>query len=161
MSTETRHAFPAPILRDPEVEAGYMRHYIPIPVQVADALDAAGVTHVEGTLDPGARAHPFRRALHRQPSGTLRLKFGEGWLRDAGAAVGALVHLELWEDPDPNRVDIPGELAAALDLDPVALEAWKQLAPSRQKTYAYHVGRAKQSATRSRRALSVVREIVS
>ncbi|MEM8599822.1 MAG: YdeI/OmpD-associated family protein [Bacteroidota bacterium] len=160
MSAPTQHAFPAPVLRDPETEAGYMRHYVPIPVQVADELDALGVTHVEGTLDAGSGACSFRRALHRQPSGALRLKFGEGWLRDAGAVVGTIVHLELRKDPDPSRVDVPDELATVLAQDAAAFEAWSQLSPSRQKTYAYHVRRAKQSSTRVRRALSVVGEIV-
>lgn len=157
MSAEYPYAFPAPVLSDPEIKGGYMRHYVPIPVQIADALSQ--VTHVEGHLDAGAGACSFRRALHRQPNGELRLKFGAGWLREAGAAVGTLVHIMLSEDPDPSRVDLPSELAAALDLDPAAFEVWKHLAPSRQKTYAYHVERAKQSTTRVRRALNVICEI--
>lgn len=159
MSAETAYTFPAPVLRDPEVAAGYMHHYIPIPVHIADILNE--VTHVEGTLDAGRGTSTFRRALHRQHSGELRLKFGEGWLREAGAEVGSIVHVVLAEDPDPNRVDVPPELAAALDLEPSAAEAWGQLAPSRRKTYAYHVGRAKQSSTRVRRTQKVIRELLA
>ncbi|MEM1043808.1 MAG: YdeI/OmpD-associated family protein [Bacteroidota bacterium] len=159
MSDATEHDFPTPVLEDPETEAGYMHHYVPIPAEVAAALDADGVTHVEGTLDAGSGTRPFRRALHRQPDGSLRLKFGAGWLREAGAAVGNVARVTLHEDPDPGRVDMPGELSAALDLDPEASKAWAALSPSRRKTHAYHVGRAKRTDTRIRRALSILDEI--
>lgn len=152
------HEFPAPVLLDPAVEAGYMHHYVPVPDEVARSLGDAGTTHVEGTLDAGAGPRPFRRALHRRPDGSARLKFGEGWLREAGAAVGAVATVTVREDPDPGRVDVPDELAAALDLDPEGARAWAALSPSRRRTHAYHVGRAKRGETRVRRALAVLDE---
>ncbi|MEM0960990.1 MAG: YdeI/OmpD-associated family protein [Bacteroidota bacterium] len=63
------------------------------------------------------------------------------------------------EDPDPDRVDLPDELQAALDLDPVASAAWRALTPGRQRTLAYGVGRAKRPETRVRRALALLDQV--
>ena len=72
------HTFRAPVLFDPEVEDGYMKHFVPLPEDVAAALEATGAKRFAGTLD----AIPFRRVLHRRPQGDLVLKFGLGWLKD-------------------------------------------------------------------------------
>lgn len=50
-----------------------------------------------------------------------------------------------------TQVDMPDELIAALDDDPVLAEAFAALTPGRRKSYAIAVGNAKQSATRIRR----------
>ena len=50
------------------------------------------------------------------------------------------------------QVDLPGELAEALDADPAYAEAFHALTPGRQRSWCLHVGGAKQAATRARRA---------
>ena len=44
--------------------------------------------------------------------------------------------------------DMPGELADALDTDPLLAEAFAALTPGRQRGYFLHIGGAKQSGTR-------------
>lgn len=148
--------FTAPVLFDPEVDDGYMKHFIPIPDAVARSLDAAGAVRLAGTLDD----RTFRRAMHRRPDGSRCLKFGQAWLREAGLFDGAEVHVTLGPDPDPDHVDLPDELAAALQADPEATAAWQSLTPGRQRTLAYGVTRAKRPATRQRRAAAVLEEVV-
>ncbi|MEL6611862.1 MAG: YdeI/OmpD-associated family protein [Bacteroidota bacterium] len=144
------HSFPAPILLDPDIDVGYMKHYVPLPVPVAEAL--AGARRVMGTVG----GHPFRRTIQERPNGAPCLRFGQTWLRDHDLTVGNVVEVMVQPDPDPDRVDLPEELEAALALDPEAAEAWYQLPPGMQRTLAYGVGRAKQAATRERRALKVL-----
>ena len=143
------HEYPAPVLVDDEVEAGYMKHYVPVPTAIADAL--GGAAHVEGTLG----GVPFRRTLQRTPDGGARLRFGAGWLRDAGIAPGAVVTVTLREDPAPDRVDVPPELQAALDQDPGAKAAWAALTPGKQRTLTYGISRGKREETRIRRAVAL------
>ena len=50
------------------------------------------------------------------------------------------------------QVDLPRELAEALDADPAYAEAFHALTPGRQRSWCLHVGGAKQAATRARRA---------
>ncbi|MEM7789247.1 MAG: YdeI/OmpD-associated family protein [Bacteroidota bacterium] len=145
--------FPAPVLVDPEAEPGYMKHYVPLPEAVADALD--GHDRVEGTLG----GHAFRRTVQRRPDGARWLRFGAGWLRDAGLAVGEVVLVEVGPDLDPDRVDLPAELEAALALDPEAARAWDALPPGKRRTLAYGVGRAKRPETRERRALALAEAV--
>lgn len=47
-----------------------------------------------------------------------------------------------------REVPIPDELIDALDADPELAEAFAALTPGRQKSYAFNLGQAKQSATR-------------
>lgn len=51
-----------------------------------------------------------------------------------------------------REVEMPEELVEVLDADPEMAEAFAALTPGRQKSWALHVGGAKQSATRTARA---------
>ncbi len=53
--------------------------------------------------------------------------------------------------PAPVK-DLPEELSAVLAEDPVLSAAFEALTPGRKRSYALHVGGAKQAATRTRRA---------
>ena len=151
------HVFAAPVLFDPEVEDGYMKHFVPVPESVARALEAHGATRLIGSLDGRA----FRRVLHRRPDGGRCLKFGNGWLKDAGLGDGDEVRVTLAPDPDPDAVDVPAELAEALDVDAEAALAWAALTPGKQRTMAYAVARAKRPQTRHRRARAVIEQLLS
>jgi len=155
-SKSLRFEFSAPLLFDSEIAKGYMKHFVPVPAKVADALAESGATRLCGSLGP----HAFRRTLHDRPDGSRCLKFGEGWLRDVGLREGDELAVTLYPDPDPDRVDIPDELAAALDEDPEAAVLWAAATPGRQRTLAYGVARAKRSETRARRAQALLAQLV-
>ncbi|MFK7989460.1 MAG: YdeI/OmpD-associated family protein [Sandaracinaceae bacterium] len=147
--------FVAPVLFDPAVEAGYMKHFVPIPSDVAARLGSA--KRRVGSVD----GRPFRRVMHRRPDGSPCLKFGEGWLREAGLPDGTEVLVVLGEDPNPDAVDLPDELQAALSNDAEAKLLWTMLTPGKQRTLAYGVERAKRPDTRRRRAAAVPAALVA
>lgn len=138
---------------DPTVLDGYMKHHVALPDEVAAAL-AQGV-RVVGTLD-GIR---FSRVVAVAGDGRRTLRFGEGWLRDAGLAPGDPVEVVVGEDPDPDHVDLPAELAALLDADEQLQHLWLSLTPGRRRTLAYPVDRAKRPETRQRKATALVEEL--
>lgn len=146
--------FPSEIRVDSQIDAGYMAHYVPIPAQVAVAVGGPGA-RVIGTVD----GHPFRRMLHNGPDGVV-LRFGKRWLADLGLQTGADVWIEIERDPEPDRVDLPAELQAALDADADAAWVWESLTPGKKRTLAYHVTRAKRPATRAKRASETVRALL-
>lgn len=144
------HRFFAPLCVDPQIPDGYMRNYLPLPEETVAAL--AGASHVEGTLDGQA----FRRSVHTRSDGQVCLRFGKGWLKDAGIEPGAVT---LAEDLEPDRVDLPEALQEVLAARPEAQAAWMDLSPGRQRTLVYGIQRAKQHATRIRRAQKLAEEL--
>jgi len=141
---------------DRTVAAGYMKHFLDVPDAVLDELGLKAGDRVRGALNEVA----FSRVLQQRDDGTVYLRFGEGWLRDAEAHPGDRVTMLLEPDPDPNHVEIPEELAEALEAHPAASAAWAAFTPGKRRTLAYGVERAKRPETRLRRAEQVVDEIL-
>ena len=143
--------FAGPVLHDPDA---YPRHFVPIPPEVDDALD--GATAVTGTLaaPDGEREVSFRRAVHGRKNGAPRLLFGQRVLADAGLRSGDTALLDI-EPADPDAVDVPDELAAALAQDSAAAERFATFTPGKRRTLAAHVASAKRPDTRVRRALDL------
>lgn len=87
------------------------------------------------------------------------LGFSRAVREKLGVAAGdeITVTVELAAGPPP--VDIPADLAAALDADPALRVAFDALAPSRRKEHARSVAEAKRAETRERRITAVVRAL--
>ena len=64
-----------------------------------------------------------------------------------------------WDRADEREdvTTVPDDLAAALDGDATAREAWERLAPSHRKQYLYWISEAKRPETRTRRVAETVR----
>jgi len=144
--------YPAPVLRHAD---GMRMHYLPVPAEVAEALRQSGTRRVVGTLN----GVPFRRALHGIGNGEYQFLIGQDVLREIGARLGETVLVEVKPDPDPDRVDVPAELAAALEADDEARERWETFTIGQQRGYALHVSQAKRAATREKRALDLAYKI--
>jgi hypothetical protein len=145
--------FASAVELDPTVLDGSMKHHVPLP-EDAPAELAVGV-RVAGTL-AGTR---FSRVVATSGDGRRTLRFGEGWLRDVQLGPGDPVAVELDLGADPDHVDVPEELAEALEADPQLQHLWESLTPGRRRTLAYPVDRAKRPETRRRRVEAVVAEL--
>ncbi len=143
------HVFAGPVLR---TTAGIGMHYVPIPAEIDDALDGARV--VVGTLCDV----PFRRAVQGRGNGAPKLMFGKKVLAEAGLRLGDTAFVEM-SAGDPDAVDLPAELAAALELDPEAGARFATFTPGRQRSLGVHVDQARRPATRERRALDLCEKI--
>ena len=147
------YEFLAPILQDADIEDGYMKHYVPLPHDIAEEL--ADAERLLGEIDGCA----FRRTLQKRHNGDPCLRFGKAWLRNNRLQIGAVVPISLQIDPDPDRVDIPEELEEALLQDAKGAWAWAQLTPGRKRSFAYHITLAKRPETRARRAVELLKKI--
>lgn len=134
-----------------------MKHFVAVPSVLARRFSDAGHSRLSGSID----GTPFSRAVFRTPDGETRLRFGMGWLRDAGLTVGDVVTVILDADQDPDRVDVPEELGALLETNPVAEHAWEELTAGRRRSLVYGVEQAKRPETRQRRARAVVDQVLA
>jgi hypothetical protein len=77
----------------------------------------------------------------------------------AGIAAGETVDVEIALDSEPRAVTIPADLAAALEADPAAQQAFAQLSYSNQRRHVAAVEDAKTPETRQRRVAKVMGEL--
>jgi uncharacterized protein YdeI (YjbR/CyaY-like superfamily) len=64
---------------------------------------------------------------------------------------GQEVSVELERDNEPRTVEVPSDLAAALDADPVVRETFDGLSHTHRKEYVRWIEEAKRTETRTRR----------
>jgi hypothetical protein len=146
------HDFAAPILR---LDGAILHHYLPLPTEVADAFRAAGVRRLVGTLN----GVPIRRAIQGRRNGERILIIGLDLLREIGAEYGDTVIAQLQPDPEPDRVDMPEELAIALEQDAEAGERFYGFTAGRRRGLALYVAQGKRPETRVARALEVAHKL--
>ena len=95
--------------------------------------------------------HTFRTTIAPM-GGMLCLGFNQGNAAGAGIAAGDRIDVVMALDTQPRTIDVPAELAAALDADPRAKAAFDALSYSHRREWADHVREAKKPETRERRA---------
>jgi hypothetical protein len=117
-----------------------------IPDATVDELGGGGRPKVVVTVN----GYTFRSSIARMG--------GEYWLgvsaeRRAAAGVkgGDLLDLEIELDTGPREIEVPADLAAALDADPAAKQFWATLSYSNQRWHAEQVTGAKKPETRAAR----------
>lgn len=150
--TSDEYIFAAPVLRQ---RGGLRFHYLPLPVEVADALSGDGVRRVVIVLN----GEPFRRAVQQSAEYGPHLVTGRPILRAAGAHLGDMVTVVLRPDPDPDAVDIPAELKEVLDQDPEAAARFEEFTPGMRRSIAIYVEQARRTETRVKRSLELARRI--
>ncbi|PKN94875.1 MAG: hypothetical protein CVU44_03460 [Chloroflexi bacterium HGW-Chloroflexi-6] len=79
----------------------------------------------------------------------------------AGVKGGDQVEVILELDMAPRTVDLPDDLAAALDAKPGARAAFDATAPSMRKEFVRQVESAKAAETRTRRIAAIVEKLIA
>ena len=77
----------------------------------------------------------------------------------AGIAAGDSITVELERDDTPRTVDLPAELADALNADPAASRRFSALSYSNQRRHVLSVNGARTAETRTRRIQRVLDEL--
>ena len=76
-----------------------------------------------------------------------------------GASAGETVEVELELDTEPRVIEVPEDLAEALDMEPEAKAFYATLNYSSQRRYVEPIAVAKTAETRSRRIMKVVTDL--
>jgi hypothetical protein len=77
----------------------------------------------------------------------------------ARVAAGDEVDVDVLPDTEPRTVEIPADLAAALDAAPAARQAYDKLSYSGQRAHVLAVEQAKTADTRARRVATVITDL--
>lgn len=101
---------------------------------------------------------PFDGACLPAGEGRFYLLLSKKYLKAARLEIGDRVFVSL-RIADPDAVDIPPELQAAIDASAAVGRAWAELTPGKQRGLAYRVASAKRPETRQRRVDEVLEEI--
>lgn len=122
-----------------------------VPPEVVDALGAGKRPAVTVTVG----GHTYRSTVAVM-GGRYMLPLSAENRTAAGLSAGDAADVELELDTAPRVVEVPADLAAALDAEPAARAAFDALNYSNQRRHTLSVEGAKTDATRARRVAKVV-----
>jgi hypothetical protein len=130
---------------------------IPVPAEAVEALGAGRRPPVRVTIED---RYTYRTTVAPR-GGEYLLPVSAEHRGGAGVAAGDEVEVRLELDTETRAVEVPADLAHALDGDPVARAFFDGLAYSRKQWYVLPIEQAKTAETRQRRidkALGMLRD---
>jgi hypothetical protein len=145
----TVHTFEAPLKR-PEGVGTWT--YVDIPFDILAAFGAKGQIKVKGTVN----GCPFRSSARPHGDGSHYLVVNQTIRAAIGATQGDVVQVDLEPDTGPRTVEVPADLAGALQADAAAQQAFTRLPYSHQKEYVDYLESAKRPETRQKRVIQIV-----
>lgn len=129
---------------------------IEVPPEVIEALGAGRKPPVKVTVN----GYEYRNTVAVM-GGKYMISFSSDKRAASGIQGGDPIVVDLELDTAPRTVDVPDDLAAAIEAAPGAREAWERLAPSHKKAHVTAVESAKAPETRQRRITKAVESLTS
>ncbi|MFI5913030.1 YdeI/OmpD-associated family protein [Dactylosporangium sp. NPDC051541] len=124
---------------------------LPVPDEVLGALGAGKKPKVAVTIN----GYTYRSSVGSM-GGRSMLPVSAEVRAGAGIAAGDEVDVDVELDTAPRTVEVPADLAAALDAEPAARAAFDALSYSGRRAHVLSVEGAKTAATRERRVAKVL-----
>jgi bifunctional DNA-binding transcriptional regulator/antitoxin component of YhaV-PrlF toxin-antitoxin module len=121
---------------------------ISVPPDVVEALGAGKRPPVRVTVQGANGSYSYRSTVAPM-GGQLLVPVSAEHRKAAGVAAGDELEVQLEHDTEPRVVEVPADLATALDSDPEARRFFDSLSPSHQRAYTDWVKGAKKPETRS------------
>ncbi|RZS64619.1 uncharacterized protein DUF1905 [Agromyces ramosus] len=129
---------------------------IEVPPEVVESFDAGKRPPVVVTVN----GFEYRSTIAPM-GGRFLIPFSSDKRAATGIQGGDPIVVDLELDTAPRTVDVPGDLAAALDAAPGAREAWNRLAPSHRKAHVTAIEGAKAAETRQRRIAKAIEALTA
>jgi hypothetical protein len=124
-----------------------------LPADVATAIGGRARIPVAGTIN----GVPFRGSTMPMGDGRHCVGFRKDTRAQAGGVeTGDAVTIEIARDDAPRTVDVPADLADALDADPAVRAAFDAMSYTHRKEWVVAVTDAKRPQTRERRIAQAV-----
>jgi hypothetical protein len=120
---------------------------VPVPRDVAAKLGLRGFPKIRAVI----AGTPYRGSLMPMGDGTFCLGVLKSIQEAAGVGFGDTVSIELAIDTAPRTVEVPPDLAKALQRDKEAAAAWEALSYTNKKEHARALEESKRPETRERR----------
>jgi hypothetical protein len=131
--------------------------FVRVPRDVAAQLGFKGRPKVHAVI----AGVPYRGSLMPMGDGTFGLGVLKSIQEAKGIDVGDTITVELEHDTGERTVEVPHDLAAAMQGDPQAAAAWARLSYTNKKEIARSLEEAKKPETRERRLRAVVERLRS
>jgi len=125
-----------------------------VPATVVEALGAGKRPPVTVSV----AGHTYRTTVASM-GGRFLIPLSAEHREAAALTAGDDVEVSLALDTEPRTVEVPADLAAALDAAPAARRTFDGLSYSRQRAHVLSVEGAKTDATRQRRIAKVLAEL--
>jgi hypothetical protein len=126
-----------------------------VPPEVVDALGAGKKPPVTVTLG----GHSYRSSIASR-GGQYLIPLSAENRTAAGVAAGDDVEVDVELDTTPREVEVPADLAAALDAEPGARARFDAMSYSHQLQHVLAITGAKAVETRARRVAAVVTAVL-
>lgn len=117
-----------------------------VPPEVVEAFGAGKRPPVTVTIN----GHTYRNTVAVM-GGVFMIGVSAEHRAAAGVSGGEEIQVDLQLDTAPRTVDVPSDLAVALDAEPKARETFGRLSYSNQSWHVLNVNGAKTAETRARR----------
>jgi hypothetical protein len=127
---------------------------IEVPAEVLAALEAGKRPPVVVTVN----GYEYRSTIAAM-GGRFLIPFSAERRKESGLAGGDAIEVELAVDTAPRVVEVPADLAVALEESAAAKAAWTKLSHSAQKAHVTSINAAKAPETRTRRVAAVVAKL--
>ncbi len=124
---------------------------IVVPAEVIEALGGSRRPAVHVTV----AGYDYRSTVASM-SGRFLIPFAQEHRAQTGLVPGQAIEVTLELDTTPRTVEVPADLAAALDAQPGAREAFDRLSYTNRKEHVRQVETAKAPETRERRIVRIV-----
>jgi uncharacterized protein YdeI (YjbR/CyaY-like superfamily) len=133
------------------VDHDYMQAIVIVPEEIVEQLPSTGRVRVDGTLN-GA---PFNLAVQRTKNGTRYLSAARPLRKAARVDFGDEVEVSM-HVVDNDKLDVPEELQALLDVDEDARVTWERMTVGKRRGVAHYVNSVKNTDSRIRRAIEIM-----
>ena len=127
---------------------------LPIPLDVRTVFGTGGTFRVHCELN----GYRTQRGLIPDGNGQHLIWLGRDLAKAAGIQLNQTVHVRLWP-ADPNAVNLPPELEAALEQDEAAATRFRTFTPGRQRGLCKYISDAKTEPTRIKRSLEICHKL--
>ena len=127
---------------------------IEVPDEIVEGLGAGKRPPVVVTIN----GHSYRSSIAVM-GGSYMVGVSSANRELTGTAAGDTVDVDLEIDTEPRVVEMPADLAAALEAEPEAKAFYDTLNYSSQRRYVEPIGDAKTEETRARRIVKVVADL--
>ena len=121
--------------------------FVVIPFDVREAYGTGGLVKVKASFD----GEPYRGSIAPMGGGRHVLGIAKAIRAAIGKDVGDEVKVVVEADTEPRTVEVPPDLAAALQKAPAAKRAFEELSYTHRKEYVRSIEEAKKPETRERR----------
>lgn len=117
-----------------------------VPEEVVTALNGGGRPKVAATVN----GYTFRSSIAKM-GGSYWLGVSAERRAEAGVEGGQVLDVDVELDAAPREVEVPDDLAAALEADPAAKDFWATVSFSNRSWHVDQLTSAKTAETRARR----------